>query len=515
MKKVLLVALLVIVTAAMTTACDSTNEPPFGQESVSEQMPGKPAEQTPELTPDTEPEQIISTVTIKGVEYSTSLTELSLAEMGLLDEDIAPLKYMVNLTALDLGFNKISDLTPLSELTGLIELHLGANPISDLSPLRGLANLTELHLNVTEIHDLTALSNLTALTKLGLGGNEISDLTPLSDLTGLTELNLCYTLVSDLTPLTGLANLTYLDLENAQSNDLTPLSGLINLSKLILDRNQIIDLSPLTNLTNLKDLSLSNNPITDWSPVAHVTDVWGRPSDEKKWQVLYAEFLQGVETYNYIEREHIIPCNYSTPPLFCLYDIDKCGTPELILISDDGKWENASCDVFSCTNDAVERIGSIKWNWFGDIGAPKYRADGLYSDDSYKGHYGILYCYTIRNNTLVEQIICEYNINPTANEKAYINIHEEDGTIHNSIGKVYAGEKEAYTIFSVTLLEFWQITDASIDAVITRTIGAATEVRAYNPFLIIDGQGYRTEYQPCENLNRIANTILGTPFGGQ
>ena len=58
----------------------------------------------------------------------------------------------------------------------------------------------------------------------------------------------------------------------------------------------------------------------------------------------------------------------------------------------------------------------------------------------------------------------------------------------------------------------------SAGQMVTFTLNKATdevvEVSAYNPHLIIDGQGYRTEYQPCENLNRIANTLLDTRFGG-
>ena len=50
---------------------------------------------------------------------------------------------------------------------------------------------------------------------------------------------------------------------------------------------------------------------------------------------------------------------------------------------------------------------------------------------------------------------------------------------------------------------------------ISKTTDEVVEVRPYGSYLIIDGQGYRTEYQPSENLNRIANTILDTPFGGQ
>ena len=38
--------------------------------------------------------------------------------------------------------------------------------------------------------------------------------------------------------------------------------------------------------------------------------------------------------------------------------------------------------------------------------------------------------------------------------------------------------------------------------------GSTTDVVAYNPFLVIDGVGYRTKYEPCEALNRYANELL-------
>ena len=30
----------------------------------------------------------------------------------------------------------------------------------------------------------------------------------------------------------------------------------------------------------------------------------------------------------------------------------------------------------------------------------------------------------------------------------------------------------------------------------------------YNPFLVIDGVGYKTKYEPCEALNHYANRLL-------
>lgn len=47
-------------------------------------------------------------------------------------------------------------------------------------------------------------------------------------------------------------------------------------------------------------------------------------------------------------------------------------------------------------------------------------------------------------------------------------------------------------------------------AVFTLTMqdGTQHEIIAYNPFLIIDGTGYKTKYEPCERLNRYANELL-------
>ena len=40
------------------------------------------------------------------------------------------------------------------------------------------------------------------------------------------------------------------------------------------------------------------------------------------------------------------------------------------------------------------------------------------------------------------------------------------------------------------------------------TDGSRREVMAFSPFLILDGVGYRTEYEPCEALNSYANELL-------
>lgn len=42
---------------------------------------------------------------------------------------------------------------------------------------------------------------------------------------------------------------------------------------------------------------------------------------------------------------------------------------------------------------------------------------------------------------------------------------------------------------------------------ITKTNGTQITVNAYNPFIIIDGVGYKTKYEPCEELNHLANNL--------
>lgn len=43
---------------------------------------------------------------------------------------------------------------------------------------------------------------------------------------------------------------------------------------------------------------------------------------------------------------------------------------------------------------------------------------------------------------------------------------------------------------------------------LTMTDGRQTSIMAYNPFLVIDGVGYKTKYKPCEELNHYANMLL-------
>jgi Leucine-rich repeat (LRR) protein len=141
------------------------------------------------------------------------------------------IEYLIELTELNLGDNRISDLSPLSSLTNLTWLLLEGNPLGDMSALSGLNKLTVLYLSWCGLDDISALSSLTKLTTLHLSGNfQINDISPLSDLTELTKLLLDRNQISDLSPLSGLTKLTMLDLNTNQISDISPLVDNIGLA---------------------------------------------------------------------------------------------------------------------------------------------------------------------------------------------------------------------------------------------------------------------------------------------
>lgn len=47
----------------------------------------------------------------------------------------------------------------------------------------------------------------------------------------------------------------------------------------------------------------------------------------------------------------------------------------------------------------------------------------------------------------------------------------------------------------------------AVTFIITKTDGTQMNIMAYNPFLVIDSVGYKTKYEPCEELNSFANQI--------
>jgi hypothetical protein len=229
-------------------------------------------------TPEAATGGAVEFITIKGEQYSTSLTDLgnidnSLQDMELTDADIEPLKYMTNLTDLDLQYNIISDVSPLAGLTKLTYLGLTGNwGISDISALSGLKSLKSLGLSSTGVTDISALAELTSLEGLSLGGTGISDISALAGLINLERLVLFMSNIDDISALSELTKLEYIWL-NGNVSDISALSKLTKLETLWLDNNAIGDISAMANLTNLAELSLIGNNISDVGPLAKLTNL--------------------------------------------------------------------------------------------------------------------------------------------------------------------------------------------------------------------------------------------------
>jgi internalin A len=199
-------------------------------------------------------------------------TDVNLSWRNLSNEDIKPLKRLVNLKALDLSGNpRITDISPLAELINLTSLDLNATRINDITPLSGLTNLQRLLMLSGRVSDVSALAGLTKLELLDLGFNQIKEVDALANLKNLTFLSLFLNQVNDIGSLAGLVKLTDLNLSLNRIRDVSALAGMANLNVLILNDNRVDDISKLNGLTNLTELRLANNRIGNINALAGMT----------------------------------------------------------------------------------------------------------------------------------------------------------------------------------------------------------------------------------------------------
>ena len=166
-KRITIIILLICLAASVAASCSGEDMPPTAQdvipgevspvelppselltdESLQEDFPTD--ESPPAEHPSNEPPQEDLTpgeyITIRGERYSTDLTELWLPDI-LTGEDIAPLKYMVNLEYLTISVDGLyCDLSPLAGLTNLEEIFLDSDQaaeIADWSPVAHVQYVT-------------------------------------------------------------------------------------------------------------------------------------------------------------------------------------------------------------------------------------------------------------------------------------------------------------------------------------------------------------------------------------
>ena len=282
------------------------------------------------FTPPVALEDIPDYITIQGMQLSTALTELNLFRMPLSDYERQSLRYMVNLTSLNLNavgmyceYVSLSDISFLAGLTNLTELWMIGGTITDLTPLAGLVNLTTLALSLGNAYGVFP----------EWGDFPDVDLTPLLGLTGLTSfrLELAGIQLGDISALAYLPTLTTLTLTNTQVSDLSPLAGLTNLRSLRVWGTPISDLQPLAELPDLRDISMSVNRGIDWSPLYNfpqrvpspVADA--APANPHPFADALAQFFVNLTVPSYLLWGGL-PYSYHA----VLVDVDGRGTPGLL-----------------------------------------------------------------------------------------------------------------------------------------------------------------------------------------
>lgn len=228
-------------------------------------------------------------ITIQGKQYSTKLTTLDLKDMKLYDGDIAQLKYMVNLTRLDISQNNITDISALESLFDIEQLDISSNKISSISAvskmtklkklnasnnsissvvaLKGLKNITELNINENSASDLSTVWSLTSLKILAANTNGISDISGIKALTKLINLDLSNNIISDISSVKPLTLIYNLNLSGNKITSIDALSGFKALQTLDLSENNISNISPLSGAAVLKEAKLNDNNIEDISPL--------------------------------------------------------------------------------------------------------------------------------------------------------------------------------------------------------------------------------------------------------
>lgn len=187
----------------------------------------------------------VNEVVIAGKSYSLDTKSINLQGKGVTDADIENLKYLTNLTNLQLSDNSgITDLSALSGLTKLESLWLDNTGISDISPISGCKNLRELGIKNTKVKDISVISNFPRLKKLVAVNCNISDISSVANCPEMYEIWLSYNPITDFSPLVKLNNLLTVGLDNCCNmtwDMLETLFGLCFINELKLGGNGITD----------------------------------------------------------------------------------------------------------------------------------------------------------------------------------------------------------------------------------------------------------------------------------
>ena len=98
---------------------------------------------------------------------------------GMNNEEAKGLKYMVDLVAIDIGHNDITDLSFLYNMPNVEFLMMCGTGVTDLTPVGSLKKLKYLELWENPVKDLSPLAGCTALEDINIYGVKAEDLSPL------------------------------------------------------------------------------------------------------------------------------------------------------------------------------------------------------------------------------------------------------------------------------------------------------------------------------------------------
>ncbi len=180
------------------------------------------------------------------------------------------IEHLVDLSDINLAFNRISDVTPLSNLTHLEVVDLSHNSISDLPVFHSAPNLRRIELNFNRIESLSWLTteHFLALQSLSVAHNHISDVAEIPALNKLSELSIRDNNITDLTPIWQLRELVMLDVGKNRLTNISGIGAVNELRRLFLDRNEFTNVDGIDALANLEELDLSYNRLQSIAPIA-------------------------------------------------------------------------------------------------------------------------------------------------------------------------------------------------------------------------------------------------------
>lgn len=88
-------------------------------------------------------------------------------------EDLNGLEYCINITSINLAYNRINDISAFARLESLTEIDLSNNFIDEIDALETLKNVKFLDLSFNKIDDISPLFNLPNLKYLNIIGNKV------------------------------------------------------------------------------------------------------------------------------------------------------------------------------------------------------------------------------------------------------------------------------------------------------------------------------------------------------